>query len=386
MSANPDTEGKMDKPHVLFVDDEPDSLRPAVALGLGNRAHHEVLHPREVVLEHLEQADLVLVDVVLDDWEERDAQPCIALQPPTGIALGVLLREHVDRSPKDRLTAFALHSAHLRNLQGRLPATTVQHVLARLNNLEWAFPKTEERRYEQMVLLAEAVKRLPRDWPESDHDIESQAMSLLGLDEELPWLDRCWREVQECRAPLHELRDRAHGVLFIRWLLHQVMPYPCFLSEVHWVGSRLRVPVAGLKKVLTGKSVLAKDLQERKYTGVLAGFLGDRWWRGALEDYVWELTGGRASDAQRLHDALQERAGTELPRIESNPPVVCLDAELQPTGAFATPATAVRVRPDHWPTFADAAWLDIETVRSDAALVAMVDPLDQERIPGETEE
>ncbi len=68
------------------------------------------------------------------------------------------------------------------------------------------------------------------------------------------------------------------------------------------------------------------------------------------------------------------------------PPVVCLNADLQPTGEFGTPASAVRIRPDHWPAFADAVWMEITNAKDNPALAAMVDPLDQDRIDTEDEE
>jgi len=374
------------KPFVLVVDDEPDSLRADVAAGLGDHAEHEVLHPREVELVHLERADLVLVDSRLDDWNERDAQESIALKPATGMALAVVLREHVDRSGKDRLTAFALHTAHLDDLRGRLPAASAQHVLARFNNLEWAFPKAGPRRYDQMLTLAVAVHRLPRKWPDGEEESASHLQSLLGLREDAAWLDRCWREVLECQAPVHELRDGGHGLMLVRWLLHQVMPYPCFLSEAHWVAARLQISHAELQSVVNGDSPLAKDLESMQYSGLLAGFLGRRWWRGALEDYVWQAVGARAADAQLLRVALQDRAGRGFGAIEASPPVVCLGPDLQPTGQFGSPTTAIRLRPDHWPAFADTAWTTLETAKAEPALAAMVDPLDRERLCDESEE
>ena len=155
---------EVERPSILVVDDEPDTLRDEMALRMGDRATGNVVHPHDVKISHLEHADLVLVDYRLEKWEERDKQAAISLRPATGTALSALLREHVDRSERDRLTAFALHSGHLEDIQGRLPAVAVQHVIARLNNLEWAFPKTEPRRYDQMISLANAVRQLPRRW------------------------------------------------------------------------------------------------------------------------------------------------------------------------------------------------------------------------------
>lgn len=373
-----------ERPFILVVDDEPDELLNTVGAGLADRVDFDVLHPRDVEVANLEKADLVLVDYVLDHWPERDSH-CIALQPRTGMSLAAILREHVDRSKKVRLTAFALHTGYLNDIRLRVPVRSAQHVLARLSNLEWVFPK-QESLYDQMIVLAGAVRRLPQEWPGEQDKSASELKSILGMEEEAPWFDRCWRDVYECQPPIHELQGGGHCVLLIRWLLHQVMPYPTFLWEEHWVAARLRVPVDEFRSVIAAENPLSDDLKSMRYSGLLAGFLKDRWWRGALEDYVWDLAGGGAGDARSLRSALQERAEKELGTIEPNPPVVCLDPDLHPTDHFASPANAVRLRPDHWPCFADAPWMEIQTVQGDPVIVAMVDPLDQDRIGGEDEE
>ena len=372
------------KPSILLIDDKPDDLRNKIALDLDDRAITNVVHPEDIEISDLEDADLVLVDYLLDSWSERDAQS-ISLRPATGMALAVVLREQVDRFQKDRLTAFALHTGHLDDIQGRLPPETAQHVLARLNNLEWVFPKKGRHRYEQMALLAEAVRRLPSQWPEdSTGSSTSRVRQLLAMDEEANSFERCWRDVLDCRVPVHELTTGGHGILFIRWLLHQVLPYPSFLWEEHWVAARLRISVDALREVLAGDSDLAKDLKSMRYSGILAGFLKDRWWRGALEDYVWELD-GRRRDEQSLLEMLTDRAGMELSPIEADPAVVCVNTDFQPTGQFLSPMTAVTLLPDHWPPFADSAWMDIETVRKTPSLLAMVDPLELHRVVSESE-
>ena len=56
-----------------------------------------------------------------------------------------------------------------------------------------------------------------------------------------------------------------------------------------------------------------------------------------------------------------------------------MDQDFQPHGV-ASPEDAVRVRPDYWPSFADPAWMRIDTVRGEAELSAMVEPVDQYRV------
>ena len=77
----------------------------------------------------------------------------------------------------------------------------------------------------------------------------------------------------------------------------------------------------------------------------------------------------------------EDEAGERLEWLDCEDPVVTLDAELEPSGAFVSTRDAVNVRPDHWPAFADLPWVEIQTVVDSPALRAMVDPLDEYRLP-----
>jgi len=372
------------KPLVVVVDDEPDIVRYEFELKLeselGNRLRVKVDHPRDIEESLLKDADLVLVDFKIEKWCERDKQP-VSLKPATGLALATVLREQVDDAMEaGRQTAFALHTAHLKSIKGRLPSAIAEHVVARLNNLEWVFQKTEEGRYNQMVILADAVRQLPSEWPSDFAESAAIVKRMLALESYSGSSDRCWRDVQECRVPIHSSVEDRRGILFLRWLLHEIMPYPTFLWAAHWVAARLGICVSDLHEVLRGESQLADELNSMRYLGILSGFMGDRWWCGALEDYVWELAGAGGDEGEVLHESLEKRAGMDLTPIDTNPAVVCLSERFEPTGQFMSPLTAVRIRPDHWPAFADSAWTDVETVRDNLFLLPMVDPLYQHHI------
>ena len=375
----------IEKPSILVIDDEPDELRNKFNLWLGEHAAPPVFHPQDVERSDLNNADLVLVDYALEYWSERDNLSPISLQPANGMALAVVLREQVDQNEKDKLTAFALNTAHLREMKGRFSPATAQHVLARLNNLEWIFPKTNPDSYNQMLLLANAVRKLPGQWSEDSDDSISMVQQLLDMDKDDESFERCWHDVKDCRVPVEELSEGGHSILFIRWLLHQVLPYPCFLWAEHWVAARLGISIDALREVLEGDSDLAKDLESMLYSGILEGFLGNMWWRGAIEDYAWNLSEGHTADVQHLRDVLSERAGMKLKPIDVNPAVVCVDKNWQPTDEFLSPMTAITLHPDHWPPFADPAWMDIETVQNDDTLLPLVNPLDQHRIVSDKE-
>ena len=371
----------IEKLSILVIDDEPDELRNKFNLRLGEHAAPPVIHPQDVEESDLENVDLILVDYRLKYWSERDAQ-VTSLSPTNGIALTAVLREQVDENKKNKLTAFALHTDHIKDIQGRLPLATAQHVRAQLNNLEWVFRKEDPHLYDQMRLLADAVRQLSAQWSE---DSDSMVQQLLDMDKDDDSFERCWSDVKDCRVPIEELSEREHSILFIRWLLHQILPYPCFLWAEHWVAARLGISIDALREVLEGDSDLAEDLKAMRYSGILEDFLGDRWWRGAIEDYAWNIVEGHTADIQQLRDALDKRAGMELDPINANPAVVCVNKDWQPTDQFLSPMTAITLYPDHWPPFADSAYMDIKIVRDDPILKSMVDPLDQHRIESDIE-
>lgn len=369
-----------DEPLILFVDDATDRLASEAAASLGESVRHYVIHPEDLDRTHLLDSDLVLVDYRLEAWSEARDRP-ISCRPVNGMALAGALREVIDHSIKrknrDRVVMFALHTSHLAEIHSRFPTPTAEHVVAQLSNLEWVFSKAREGRYERMVTLARAARQLPANWPSGPAGVVGELHRLLDMDQDCVSFDRCWREVVDCRVPLQELIDGMHGIHFIRWLLHSVLPYPCFLWERHWVAARLGIEVSSLEEVLRGESMLSKDLAAMRFSGVLDDFLGARWWRAAIEDYAWRVSAG---DDRRLAGALNELAGMKLEEIPVRPAVVGLSGEFEPNGEFLAPEEAVALRPDHWPSFADAAWMDLSAVREDLTLRTMVDPLDVPRM------
>ncbi len=131
---------------------------------------------------------------------------------------------------------------------------------------------------------------------------------------------------------------------------------------------------------MSENGTLASDLKSFGYHGLLAGFLGGRWWRAALEEYVWNLTSGKSLDVGTLHAALRKRTAVRLEPLPAEASVVCLGADLRPTGEYLSADEAVRLLPDQWPAFADHAWTSIARAKDDSFLTALVDPMDAGRV------
>lgn len=359
-------------PLVVVIDDDPESLRSTFRNDPSRAVKFEVLHPDEVVRDNLEEADLVLVDYVLSSWASRDAVGEISLQPTNGVALGAILREHC-RETK-RPTGFAIHTAEPEKLW-ITPAEPRAHVIARAYNLEWVFLKTDPLQVlHQSAELARAVQRLPVNWPGAEHEATAtQVLELLGFDPAAvshSWEIIAYRDVETCRPPITELAERNHGLLFLRWLLQRILPYPCFLIDSYRLAARLRTTHLSLNAALS--QGLASIFAPAAYTGVLADFAGPRWWRAGVEYRLWELSDKTTLPASEMRRRVEATAGVTLEPTASDEPVVCIDDNYRVLDVAVLPSAVVRVQPDDWPPFASQAWTTIDLARSKPRLKAVV--------------
>lgn len=371
----------VDPPRILIVDDIDAAQH---GLGLQDRAESRARHPNDVEAEDLDWADLVLMDFMIEHWDDREALDQVALRPPNGLALAAVLREHADsqNGDGDDYTAFAIHTGHVGEISRRLHTSNkAAHVVARLNNLEWVFDKSDGTRFERSTELGSAVRVISRSWKEvEDGGVEAALGRLLGLSGEVLWHSRAFDDVVLCQVPLSEFSAGTNGLLFLRWLLHSILPYPTFLWAEQWVAARLRITPASLRAVLDGESDLARDINACRYDGILGGFLGTRWWRAGVEQYAWGIRAEGARDPHAFHKKLEERAGRALERLEIASPVVCIERNLALADELCSLEDAVRMVPDLWPAYAGTAYATIASVKDDAEFAAVVHPLDRERI------
>ena len=208
--------------------------------------------------------------------------------------------------------------------------------------------------------------------------------TLLGLASqsgdptEPDWIAPALTEVEDCRPPVTELSERNHGLVFLRWLLQRILPYPCFLLDTYRLAARLRVSHESLQQALS--QGLAGFLSPCCYRGVLAGFLGDRWWRAGVEDRLWELTDGASVPAAILREKLSQAAGVHLEPSSSDSPIVCVDENYLPLPEACSADAVVRIQPDDWPRFASQAWTTVELAREHPRLKAMVVAEDRDKV------
>ena len=373
---------ELHKPNILVVDDEPDRVRNDMTLGLRDRATLTVVDPDKVTKATLDAADLLLVDYKLDYWFPPDQPPDVR-QIQSGFGLAPILRQTLDARPDGRFAAVVLHTAHLTEASRHVRVAHRQKLISQLHGFDWVIDKGRAERFDQIMLLAQASRALRVPWPDDLDAAGKHLQDLLGMDGTQEWVGQCFNDLRQCQPPVVQLSCGASPSLLIRWLLRDILPYPCFLWDIHSVAARLRVSHSDLDEILSSDSPLAKELGARKYTGLLADFFGMRWWRGAVEQYVWKLLDESSRDADSFARLLAAKADRELDVTARTHSLVHLDANLKPIGV-ASPSEVVRLRPDHWPPYADAAWAKVADVTEDFRLLAMLDPLDEYRIPRAT--
>ncbi len=364
------------RPYVLLIDDEVQSQGAPRARRISKRGvvKAEALHPDDVSLQQLSRASVVLLDYKIDDWPERAALSQPSLQPINGLALAGVLREHV---PKDATSAMCILSNQLAELYGGLQPENRRHVLSRVRSLEWVFDKDDNRLAEQVEDLALAVGKMSTTLPDSERNM----MKLLGLTQTTKFFALAQEEVRRCVPPIDELTQLTHGLSFLRWFLQRVLPYPTFLIDENSLAAQLKIDVPTLRRIQAKASPFSKRLEQVKYTGILANFLGPRWWKVGVTDLMWafgkEDTLSSASWTRRL--AIAAKVSIRASAIREDA-VVSVDDDFASTADLIARAKAVRIVPDDWPNYADPAFVTIERARSDTHLKSLVHVDDEWRL------
>jgi hypothetical protein len=371
---------KMRRAHVLLIDDESES---GGALERDLKPHGvdvEWRSPMEVEMRVLARADLVLLD--LDFGSAFDERTFVTLSPPDGLAMAGLLRRQPtmlkEHAPP---VGFALLSGKVSELAKPFPSTERIPLLSKQHNLEWIFLKSDVTKDAVGIAsLAKAIRDIPHSWGEGSHSVRG-LMASLGIASASD-SDACWSEVEKCHPPIYELTKWTHGLAVIRWLIHKILCYPCFLWDSHYVAARLRVSHPSFLAALKRSSRFRRLLSHTRYEGMLGQFLGDRWWRHRIEALAWSLTRGDSQNSALLRKELFKKAACRFEPSAVEQPLVGLDQNYGLLDETISLDTAIRVQPDDWPPFADAAWMPIEQVAREPALRALVVQEDRDRLTG----
>lgn len=371
------------RPVVLLIDDDPASV-DAQRLVLEERVRVILRHPSELRRADLQAASVILVDYRLTEWSERDGQSSLALRPLDGVAVAAVLRSYADGRISRRPRVYAIHSGNLSELSGGLPAKSREHAIARTLNLEWVFGKGVGYHAagltSQVMELADGVSKLPDRWPANAERADLRLTRLLAVPQRVGWRSRALADVQTCRPPAHAWALATNGTGIVRWLLHEVLPFPCFLLDIHYLAARLRVSPASLRKAMVASPRAARALAPCAYSGIFRDFVGTRWWRAGIEHLIWSWTKGDPFNPASLQAAVAKYVSPNLEPVIPGQPVVTVDAALRPSDALIDIADAVEVQPDGWPSYAEPAWIEKSLAEQDDQIRTLVVARDRGRL------
>jgi len=374
----------------MIIDDEPDTaFSTSNLIEAAEDIESDVYRPSDLNERIVKRASLILVDYKLDDWPERDRVESVSLKPQDGVSLAAVLRSHLKDSLRDASskstppTAVAVYSAHLSELSVGLQPNSSNHVIARSLNLEWAFGKRSStaktaggephnrKVARQAASLASSIEELPSKAEFLQSDLEDLSISLLGLDKESKWFPSAYEDVEDCYPPVYEGSARSKGLGFLRWMLHRILPYPCFLWSSQYLAARLGVTPTSLNDALEAEDSLTQKLSLYEYTGILSSFTDTRWWRAGIEDFLWDITDGKSYSLEAIHDALSDICST-LEVLPQNQHVVTVDENYRPSTRLIEMEEAIEIQPDDWPPYSDQAWISRDQLEKESRMKGLV--------------
>jgi len=359
------------EPCVVIIDDQLDNVQNLASdLRKGN-LEVETTEPHQLGEVALREGTIFLVDMFLTEWPGRNKLRPSA-QVFDGIALAAVIRAHARHADRP-IPIVALNTGRADDLS-ELPLEIREHAIARAHNLEWVFLKNDSPSpvptHERIAELADAQRRLPVTWTADTGEAELLSV-LAATEDELT-------EILDAWPPIREVGKDTGGIAVLRWLLHRILPYPCFLLDERHVAVRLGMTRPSLTKITQGTNKLALALEGCRYKGILSGFEGPRWWRSRLEAMLWQFSPNGTLPATT--DDLESYSDTGFERAATPNGVIVLSADYTPREEPVDITKAVRIRLDDWPPYAESAWAAISDALEDPRLRDRVLPLDRPRL------
>lgn len=364
-------------PLVLIIDDDATAVERGLAQELENLGVRATIqHPMDLTLADVEAASVLAVDHYLENWFERD-EASLGLQVRDGIALAAVLRSQPQLA-LDRTSATLIRTNRLDRLRGDLSATASRHLVAAQHGVEWVQAKADPvDEAPALAALANAVASLPQSWVESAATESDDIASWLGLID-LSFRSAAIQQVEDARPTSHRVAQATSGMAFLRWFLHEALPYPTFIVGDARAALALGIEASALDVLIGAEAAsnpIATALQAARYRGHLDSFLGRRWWRAGLQEVRWIL-----EDQGGLEPILESLGIPQLRSLSQSDGVIVLDEYLEPKSVPVPVAASVRILVDSWPSHADDAWASIDDARQSGELRAAVVAADRWRL------
>jgi hypothetical protein len=322
-------------------------------------------------------------ELIITDWDLADMKKD-PFFPADGKALNEVLRAKWRNNPANPL--YTIFSGRLDSIPNAEHHAGRPHILAQDLDVEWVGSKDKANAFKKQLMLLCAAREQLRGHPLAETNVSDYWRNLFALSPESTWVEAALEDIDRNQPPVQHLygvsRDER---VFLRWLTRMVLPYPTFLLDSYEVALRLKLEPESTAVLLSDQSSeLSRGLIAVRYEGVLSGFMGERWWRAGVADWIWRATDGNPFEPNRLREALTAIGGGKVRPLEQRDPVLLRDERGRPTqeDLVADATDAVRFQPDEWPASAPWPWTRISTVLKDPIMRAIVLPDDQHVLKG----
>lgn len=348
------------RPIIYLVDNDDQSDFADALKARGVSA--EWLYPTEVTEQHLARATLLAIDEYFDltaDAPEEDLllpleSPTVA-RPVDGLAVASVLRSASKRVGRTKPLGICLRTGKLDELTTGLPRSVRAPLFAAQHDLEWIVAKgsDEMAAASDLVDLALSLAQYPPGW--SSASAHALGVKWLSVPNE-SWHGDAIAQISLARPPVEVSPSSSHGLAWLRWLAQKALPYPTFvLSEVR-AATVLGITLESFRAVLDTDEPFAQRLRACIYRGPLSELFAPRFWRAGIEEILTDAKQGEAF----LDDVeASARLVATLPELEPlgiEFPVVCIDRDYSDLDQPQDRDDALRLTPDSWPAYADAAW------------------------------
>ena len=363
-------------PRILLIDDRNEYLG-TVANALRDSVEIITRAPGDVWYDTLSGLDVILIDWLLEDWPaRRGVSP--TMYPADGVAVAAVLqsvfRHQGQLGGQSNQPLIVLWTGELTALREGLPEGSPAHIVARRHAVDWVFSKDEiiddAGATTNRLLSLAAARAALRAVAGPPKEIAQQLLNLASVPKSSR--QRALDDVEAAFPPSEQQFESTSGLGFLKWLLHRILPYPCFLSDEIHLATRLGCTVESFRKSHEANTKFTHWLDDTRYQGVLDSFLGPRWWRAAFELTLWEQTKGQPFNTPRILEVLNSDFEAKLEPLAIELPVVCLDATLNYSPTPYAFGETIRVQPGDWPPYAEEARVSLETAKANDFIRSLI--------------
>lgn len=331
--------------------------------------------------------DLILVD---EDFERQPGAPPTVFD---GTSLVGWLRAEARRTRR-QLPPLAMFTSQPDLFAAEVPAVGPARPLggdfvgrephiAPVIDVEWLFVKPTGADKPKVIRGMDAIasaQRRARDTFGADGASFDEVVTFLDVPGQVAWRNSALISIERARPPISEgpqhVQTFRGPVAMVRWLLHEVLPFPGNLLSDRELACRLGVGTSAIAQfVQEPATAWAAELGLALYRGPAADLFPRRWWAAGVADAALRLR-TRIREGVDAKTAMTELSGiADFAMLKERDPVAVVDEHLVET-SIANAANCVQLRPRGWPAQSDDPWMRVSLARSQPWLRHMVDRSD----------